>query len=137
MNIVNTTCISSEDMISKLQELKGETKLKFFKIISKYSDEMNIRNFKIEQITFSKNAQGISKLYHEVLLLMKFLQIKPQVENMKNYYFVLYYTTIENRNDKEIVNNKNEDNESDSIIFNDINNPIHCIGIKPPETIFK
>ena len=31
---------------------------------------------------FAKNAQGISKIYHELLLLLKFLQTKPQVKNM-------------------------------------------------------
>ena len=28
---------------------------------------------------FSKNARGLSKNYHEVLMLMKFLQTEPQV----------------------------------------------------------
>ena len=31
MNMVNTTFNSTEDMINKLQELKGKTKLKFYK----------------------------------------------------------------------------------------------------------
>ena len=31
MNMVNTICKSTEDMIDKLQSLKGETKLKFYK----------------------------------------------------------------------------------------------------------
>ena len=30
MNMVNTTYISTKDMINKLQELKGKTKLNFF-----------------------------------------------------------------------------------------------------------
>ena len=36
---------------------------------------------------FAINAQGISKIYHEGLMLMKFLQTKPQVRNMNNNYF--------------------------------------------------
>ena len=63
-------------MIDKLQELKGKTNLKFYKNISKYYDNMD---FRMDEDPFSKNAQGISKLYHEVLLLMKFLQTRPQV----------------------------------------------------------
>ena len=46
MNMVNTTYNSTEDMINKLQELKGKTKLKFYKNISNYYD-MNIRMMKI------------------------------------------------------------------------------------------
>ena len=44
---------------------------------------MNIRrrsgNFRIQEDPFSKNVEGIGKMYHEVLLLMKFLQTKPSV----------------------------------------------------------
>ena len=66
-------------MNTKLQELKGKTKLKLYQKISNSYDEMNIRNFKFEEDTFSKNAQSRSKSYHEVLLLLKFLRTKPQV----------------------------------------------------------
>ena len=44
---------------------------------------MKHRNFQTEEDTFAKNAQGISKIYHEVLLVMKFLQTKPHVKKMK------------------------------------------------------
>ena len=52
---------------------------------------MNIRRqsgtFQFEEDPCSKNVQGIGKIYHEVLLLMKFLQTKPSVESMNvNYY---------------------------------------------------
>ena len=43
MNMVNTTYNSTEDIINKLQNLKGKTKLNFFKIISTFYDNMNIR----------------------------------------------------------------------------------------------
>ena len=89
--MVNTTYKSSEDMINKLQSLKCKTKLKFFKNISDYYIEMRNRNFQSNQEdAFAKNAQGISKIYHEVLLLMKFLQTKPQVKNMKINYYDFY-----------------------------------------------
>ena len=59
---------------------------------------------------------------------MKFLQTKPQIKNMNFNYYDLYYTVIENRDEKEIVNNKNDDN--DYINFNDIITPNHYIGRK-------
>ena len=34
---------------------------------------MKTKNFQTQEDPFSKNAQSISKIYHEVLLLMKFL----------------------------------------------------------------
>ena len=55
--------------------------------------------------------------------------------NIKYYDF--YYTAIENRNDKEIVNNNYEDIENDYNNFNDIITPNHYIGIQPRETILK
>ena len=71
--MVNTKYNSTEDMINKLKSLKGKTKLKLYKNISNYYIEMKNKNFQTEEDPFSKNAQGISKIYHEVLLLMKFL----------------------------------------------------------------
>ena len=71
MNTVNTTDNSTEDLIKNLQELKGKTKIKFYKNISNSYNEMKIRNFQTQEDPFSKNVQGISKIYHEVLLLMK------------------------------------------------------------------
>ena len=38
----------------------------------------------------AKNAQGISKIYDEVLVLMKFPQNKPQIKNMNIKYYDLY-----------------------------------------------
>ena len=83
MNMVNTSYNSTEDMIDKLQELEGKTKLNFYKNISNYYDEMKHRNFPNQEDPSARNAQGISKIYHEVLLLMKFLHTKPQIKNMK------------------------------------------------------
>ena len=128
--MANTNYNSTEDMINKLQELKGKTKLKFYKNIRNYYDIMDIR---MDEDPFAKNAQGISKIYHEVLLLMKFPQTKPPVRNMNNNYYDLYYTVIKNRDDKGIVNDKNENDyfKFNEIILN------HYVGIKPRETTLK
>ena len=72
--MINTTYNSTEDMNIKFQVLKGKTKLKFYKTKSNYYAEMNIRNFKFEEYPFSKHAQDISKIQHELLLLLKLLQ---------------------------------------------------------------
>ena len=89
-------------MINKLQSSKSKTKLKFYENMSKYYDNMSIRR---NEVPFTKNAQGISKLYHEVLLLMKFLQTKPEVKSKSFNNYDLYYTVIKNRGEKETVNN--------------------------------
>ena len=55
MSMVTTNNNSTEDMIDKLQQLKGKTKSKFSKRLSIY-DEMSIENFRFEEDTFAKNA---------------------------------------------------------------------------------
>ena len=84
MNMVNTKYYSTENIINKLQQLKGKTKLKFYKIISNYYNEMKNIKFQSQQDTFSRNVESINKIYHEVLLLMKFIQTKPQIKNMSH-----------------------------------------------------
>ena len=123
MNLVNTTYNSTEDMINKLQSFKGKTKLKIHKNISDY---YNNKNFRMDEDPFAKKALGISKIYHEVLLIMKFLQTEPQVKNMNINYSDLYYTVIKNRDEKEIVDNQYEND----ISLNDSITPNHYIGIK-------
>ena len=81
--MVNTTYNSTDDMVIELQELKGKTKLKFYKNVGNYYDKMKIG---MDDDPFAKNAQSISKIYQEVLLLIKFSQSKPQVNNMKIKY---------------------------------------------------
>ena len=63
-----------------------------------------------------------------MLLVMKYLQTKPEFENMDNNYYDLYYTVV--KNGKEIV----DDNENDYNFFNDLVTPNHYTGIKPLET---
>ena len=105
MNMVNTNYISTEDMINKLQQLKGKTNFKFYKNIRNCYENMNIR---FDEDPFAKTAQGIGKIYHEVLKLMKFLQAKPQVKNLIIKYYDFYYTVIKNRDEKENVDNQYE-----------------------------
>ena len=75
---------------------------------------------------FARNAQGISKSYHEVILLMKFLQTNPEVKDMSFNYYDSYYTVIKKRVEKRIVGNQYE---NDYINFNDII-PNHYNGRK-------
>ena len=122
MNMVHTEYNSTQDMIDKLQELKGKTKLKFYKNVSDFNNIMNIR---FDEDPFAKNAQVISKIYHEVLLLMKFLQTRPQVKNFNINYYDLYYTVIKNIDEKETVDDKYE---NDFISLNDVIIPNHYVG---------
>ena len=48
----------------------------------------------------------------------------------------LYYTVLKNRDDKEIVNNKDEDNEND-FNFDDFITPNHYIGRKNDNEILR
>ena len=124
--MVNTNYNSTEDIINKLQELKGKTKIKFYKNISNYYIEIKNKNFQTNnQDPFSRNSQGISKIYHEVLLLMKFLQTKPQIKNMNIIYYDLYYTVIKVRDE-----NRDKDNqyENEYIDMNDFITPNHNIS---------
>ena len=89
MNMVNTTYSSTKDMINNLQSLEGKTKIKNYKYMSNYYDKMKIR---MGEDPFAGSAQGISKIYHEVLLLTKLLQTKPQVKNVNIKYYDLYST---------------------------------------------
>ena len=97
---------------------------------------MKNRSFQTEQDPFSRKAQGISRIYHEVLLLMKFLQTKSQVKKMNIKYYDLYYTVIKTRDTNKDIDNQNEKNENDCINFNDIV-PNHHIGMKPRDTILR
>ena len=138
INMVNTTSNSIEDMINRLQELKGKTKLKFYKNISNYYIEMKHKHFQTNiQDPFVKNVQGISKIYHEVLLLMKFLQTKPEVKNMNINYYDLYNNVIKTRDENKDIDNQYDNDENDYIDINDYITPNHYIGIKPRETILK
>ena len=102
---------------------------------------MNIRRqsgtFQFEEDPFSKDARGISKIYHEVFLLLKFSQKKPNVKGMNFDYQSLYYTFFKNRNDKEIVGNEFENSETDYNNFKDFITPNHYIGRKNKDVMLK
>ena len=117
MNVVNTNYNSAEDMIDKLQELNGKTKLKFYKNISNFYTEMKNKIFQTQQDPFAKNTQDISKIYHEVLLLMKFLQTKPQIKNINIKYYDLYYTVIKVRDENKDTDNQYENDDNHYINF--------------------
>ena len=90
---------------------------------------MKNRNFQTQdQDPFAKNAQGINKIYHEILLLMKFLQTKPEVKNMNIDYYNLYYTIIKVRDENKDIDNQYEDDDNDYIDINDFITPNHYIG---------
>ena len=98
---------------------------------------MKHKNFQTRQYLFAKNAQGTSKIYHEVLLLVKFSQTKSQVKNMNINYYDLYYTVNKNRKEKDIEEEQKEivDNqyENDFISLKDVIIPNHYVGIKDRE----
>ena len=130
MNMVNSTFISTEDTIGKLQQIKEKTKLKFYKIISNYYDNMNIR---FVEDPFAENAQGISNIYHEVLQLMKILQFRPQVKNLKYNYNDLFYTVTKNRDEKESVDNQYK---NDFFSLNVVIIPNHYVGREKRDLIY-
>ena len=63
-------------------------------------------------------------------MLMKILQIKPQVKNVNNKYYGLFYTVIRNRDGKEIVIDEYSNKEDDYNNFVDFITPNHYIGRK-------
>ena len=81
---------STQDMIDNLQSAKYKTNLEIYSNICNYYDEMKYRKqsgtFQFEEYLFSKNEERTSKLYLEVILIMKFLQTKPQVRK-NNFFF--------------------------------------------------
>ena len=99
---------------------------------------MKNRNFQTQdQDPFSKNAQSISKISYEILILMKFLQTKPQVKNMNINYYDLYYTVIKTRDGNKDIDNQYQNDDNDYIDINDFIPPTHYIGIKRRETILR
>ena len=49
---------------------------------------------------------GISKIYHEEILLMKFIRTKPQAKNMNIIYHDLYYTVSKVRDENKDIDNQ-------------------------------
>ena len=129
---------SSEDnVIDKLQLIKGRSKLKFYKNISDYYKEMKNKNFQSNKIDpFSKNAEGIGKIYHEILLLTEFLQTKPDIKNMNINYIDLYYTVIKTRNENKNIDNQYKDDYHDYIDINQFFRIPQSLGRRDNDGIF-
>ena len=87
---------------------------------------MKNKNFQSNNIDpFSKNAQGVAKIYHEVLLLMEFLQTKPDVKNMNINHTDLYYTVIKTRDENKNIDNQYENDYHDYFDINDFLMPLN------------
>ena len=56
---------------------------------------------------------------------------------MNNNYYVLYYTVIKNRDDKDNLIDKNENIENNYINFHNLITPNHYKGRKIDKIIFK
>ena len=95
---------SYQEMIDKLQLLKGKTKLKFRQNYSNIYSEMQWKrymgNFQFEDI-FARNAKGIALIMHEALMLLKFFQTKPKLKQENIDYFDMYYNIIFARKQQE------------------------------------
>ena len=91
--------------------------------------------FQVKEDPFSKNAEGISKIYHKVTFLQKLLQTKPRIKSMNNNCHDLYYTVVKNRDDEEIKIDENQNIEIDYNDFDDFKIPNHCIGRKNDKMI--
>ena len=63
---------------------------------------MTYKSLRLDKDPFGKNAQYISKLHHEVFLLLKLLQTKPQVKTMNNNSYDLYYSVLKNGMEKKM-----------------------------------
>ena len=97
---------------------------------------MKNKNFQTHhEDPFAKNAQGISKIYHEKLLLVEFLHTGPQVKKMNIKYYDLFYTVIKTRDENKDIDNQYE-NDDNIINFNDIV-PIQSMGIKNNNEILR
>ena len=71
-------------MIKSIQSSEGKTISKFDQSINKYSGEMKYLrqsgHFHFDEDPFAKNAQKMVKVFHQVILLEKFLETKPQIK---------------------------------------------------------
>ena len=93
---------------------------------------MKNKKFKSNNIDpFSRNAKGVAKIYHEVLLLMEFVPTEPEFKKMNINYYDLYYTVIKTRDENKNIDNQYEDDYHDYIDINNfITTPNHYIGRK-------
>ena len=76
-------------------------------------------------------------MYHEVLLLMKFLQTKPEVKNMNFNHYDLYFFVIKTRDGNRDIDNQYENDENDYNDINDFINPNQYVGIEKNNEILR
>ena len=73
-------------------------KMKFYQNRSNCYDQMDYmrqsNTIQFEEDPFAENAKSIAQFYHEVVLILKYLQTMTQVGSMKIIYYELYYTVI-------------------------------------------
>ena len=97
---------SYQEMIDKLQLLKGKTKLKFRQNYSNIYSEMQWKrsnnNFQFED-RFARNRKKkvLMLIMLEAIMLLKFFQTKPYLKNENIDYFDMYYVIILNKLEKE------------------------------------
>ena len=97
---------------------------------------MKNRNFQSNNVDpFSKNAQGVAKIYHEVLLIMEFFQTKVDIKNMNIIYTDLYYTVIKTRDENKNIDNEYENDYHDYIKINDFFITPQYVGRKHDELL--
>ena len=58
-------------------------------------------NFQFEEDPFMEKAQGVAMITHDALVLMKFLQTKPQKENKPIFFSNSYCTIFKNLSDED------------------------------------
>ena len=93
--------------------------------------------FQSEEELFNKNEERITKLYLQVMLLLKVLLTEPQVKR-NNFNFEFQETFIKNGDDNQnVVEYEYENEETDLIKYDDFIVPNYYNGIKPCETILR
>ena len=60
--------------------------------------------FQFEEKPFSRGAQGVVFIMHQVLLIMKFLQTKSHVKSKNTRSYDFYYTVVQSLSDEERKN---------------------------------
>ena len=57
--------------------------------------------FQFDEDPLAKISQGIVNFFHEVIIILKFLQTKRQVKSMNKKYYDSYNTVYKKLNDEE------------------------------------
>ena len=98
---------------------------------------MENKDFQSQEDPSSKNVRCISKIHHEVLLLVKNLRTKPKVKKMNNQYYDWYYTVIKVIEENKDIDNQYENDDNNYFDIIDFVTPNHYIGIKNGNEILR